>query len=294
MGGIAVGKNNNTDGDYGSYLGFYARTNGSSLAEFGRFTTSGGFSIGSTTDPGAGNLLLNGLTASQYVKTDASKILCQLRAFQSETLLASAPESAQALGVNVGSAGAFTTFNGALGTPSSGTLTNCTFPTLNQNTTGSAASISISGQTGLFTVTGLTSTNRAKTVRDAADTILELGGSYTPTGTWTSLPLTNPKVTTAIQDANANSMLAFTATASAVDGFTFTNAATATLPAPQISVTGTDTNIDLKLTPKEQLVFSLDEMVRQQLRLFVEAIQLEPAFISAATMSALQLAALTF
>ena len=28
---------------------------------------------------------------------------------------------------------------GALGTPSSGTLTNCTFPTLNQNTTGSAA-----------------------------------------------------------------------------------------------------------------------------------------------------------
>jgi hypothetical protein len=29
----------------------------------------------------------------------------------------------------------------ALGTPSSGTLTNCTFPTLNQNTTGSAASL---------------------------------------------------------------------------------------------------------------------------------------------------------
>ena len=31
-----------------------------------------------------------------------------------------------ALAVNVGSAGAFVTFNGALGTPSSGTLTNCT------------------------------------------------------------------------------------------------------------------------------------------------------------------------
>lgn len=44
-----------------------------------------------------------------------------------------------ALAINVGSAGAFVTFNGALGTPSSGTLTNCTFPTLNQNTTGSAA-----------------------------------------------------------------------------------------------------------------------------------------------------------
>jgi hypothetical protein len=84
----------------------------------------------------------------------------------------------------------------ALGTPASGTLTNCTFPTLNQNTSGSAASLSVTGQTGLFTIVGLTSTNRAKTVRDAADTILELGGSYTPTGTWTSMALTNPTVTT--------------------------------------------------------------------------------------------------
>lgn len=66
------------------------------------------------------------------------------------------------------------------------------FPTLNQNTSGSAASLSISGQTGLITLTGLTSTNRIKTVRDAADTILELGGSYTPTGTWTSLTMVTP------------------------------------------------------------------------------------------------------
>lgn len=79
-----------------------------------------------------------------------------------------------------------------LGTPTSGNLANCTFPTLNQNTTGSAASLSVSGQTGLITLTGITSTNRAKTVRDAADTILELGGSYTPTGTWTSLTMVTP------------------------------------------------------------------------------------------------------
>lgn len=84
----------------------------------------------------------------------------------------------------------------ALGTPASGNLANCTFPTLNQNTTGSAASLSISGQTGLLTFTGLASTNRAKTVRDAADTILELGGSYTPTGTWTSMTLVTPALGT--------------------------------------------------------------------------------------------------
>jgi hypothetical protein len=33
----------------------------------------------------------------------------------------------------------------ALGTPASGTLTNCTFPTLNQNTTGTAGGIAVSG-----------------------------------------------------------------------------------------------------------------------------------------------------
>lgn len=83
-----------------------------------------------------------------------------------------------------------------LGTPTSGNLANCTFPTLNQNTTGSAASLSVSGQTGLLTVTGLASTNRIKTMRDAADTVLELGGSYTPTGTWTNMILATPNLGT--------------------------------------------------------------------------------------------------
>lgn len=48
---------------------------------------------------------------------------------------------------------------GALGTPSSGTLTNCTFPTLNQNTTGTAANVTgtvavANGGTGATTAGG--------------------------------------------------------------------------------------------------------------------------------------------
>jgi len=48
----------------------------------------------------------------------------------------------------------------ALGTPSSGTLTNCTFPTLNQNTTGTAGGLSstlavANGGTGAVTLTGV-------------------------------------------------------------------------------------------------------------------------------------------
>lgn len=46
---------------------------------------------------------------------------------------------ASALAIAIGSAGGFIAFNGALGTPSSGNLVNCTFPTLNQSTTGNAA-----------------------------------------------------------------------------------------------------------------------------------------------------------
>ncbi|MGD0586364.1 MAG: hypothetical protein ABSA86_11430, partial [Oryzomonas sp.] len=61
---------------------------------------------------------------------------------------------------------------------------------------GSAAYVSISGQTGLLSFTGLTSTNRVKTVRDVADTILELGGSYMPTGTWTNMALVTPALGT--------------------------------------------------------------------------------------------------
>ena len=47
----------------------------------------------------------------------------------------------------------------ALGTPSSGTLTNCTFPTLNQNTTGSAATLTTTVNSGVVGTTQATSTN---------------------------------------------------------------------------------------------------------------------------------------
>lgn len=155
---------------------------------------------------------------------------------------------ATALGVNVGSAGAFVVLGGALGTPSSGSAANLTsFPTLNQSTTGNAATAtalatartiggtsfdgtaniavglaatatilataraiygnnfdgsaaltqiitSVFGGTGNgFTrFSGPTTAERVKTLRDVSDTILELGGNYTPGGTWTNLTLVNP------------------------------------------------------------------------------------------------------
>ncbi len=125
-----------------------------------------------------GLMSVTGLTSTNRIKTvrDAADTILELGGSYTPT----------------GTWTSLTMVTPVLGTPTSGTLSNCTFPTLNQNSTGSAASLSVAGQSGLMTVTGLTSTNRAKTVRDAADTILELGGSYTPTGTWTSLTMVTP------------------------------------------------------------------------------------------------------
>ena len=106
---------------------------------------------------------------------------------------------ATALGVAVGSAGAIVVNGGALGTPSSGTLTSCTFPTLNQSTTGSAATlttartingVSFNGSTNI-TVTAAGSTlsdtvtvangGTGATTADTARTALGLGTTDTPT-----------------------------------------------------------------------------------------------------------------
>ena len=71
----------------------------------------------------------------------------------------------------------------ALGTPASGTLTNCTFPTLNQNTTGSAASVTTtvnSGATGTTQATSTSNTTIATTafVQAVMQTLHPVGSIY--------------------------------------------------------------------------------------------------------------------
>jgi len=63
-------------------------------------------------------------------------------------------------------------------------------------------------------------------------------------------------IITQINDTNVNEQIKFTTTASAVNEFTITNAATGN--APEISATGGDTNIDLKITPKGSGKINLD------------------------------------
>ena len=60
----------------------------------------------------------------------------------------------------------------------------------------------------------------------------------------------NSLLTSTLKDANGNPVLVSSATASAVDGVTFTNAATANPATVTIGATGSDTNINLSLAAK--------------------------------------------
>jgi hypothetical protein len=60
--------------------------------------------------------------------------------------------------------------------------------------------------------------------------------------------MTSPWVLTSINDTNGNELFGVTATGSAVNEFTVANAATGA--GPTLSATGTDTNIDINITPK--------------------------------------------
>ena len=116
------------------------------------------------------------------------------------------------------------------------------------------------GTTGAFTVqfktvsgTGVTFAATDKSTKqffvDGTNVVDTGYGDVTLTGTQT---LTNKTLTTPviaqINDANGNEELKFTATASAVNEITITNAATGSRP--DLSVTGGDTNIGLSITTK--------------------------------------------
>lgn len=97
---------------------------------------------------------------------------------------------------------------GPLGTPASGTLTNCTFPTLNQNTTGTAAGLSAtlaisSGGTGATTLAGA-----GILTASASNTFT---GTQTFNGTSTTLAaiFTNAAETTTVSATAATGTIAY-------------------------------------------------------------------------------------
>ena len=149
----------------------------------------------------------------------------------------------------------------------SGTITGNQIVTV---PTGIEKTYIISNSTvGAFTVqfiqaggTGVTfgTTDKSTKIFFADGTNIVDVGMVSETGiqTLTNKTLTAPIIANGgfIADANSNEQVKFTTTASAVNEFTIANAATGN--APEISATGGDTNIDLKITPKGSGKINLD------------------------------------
>lgn len=87
-----------------------------------------------------------------------------------------------ALGINVGSAGAFTTFNGALGTPSSGTLTNATgLPVTGLTGTWANLNSTLTGTAPFWLTTGTTTLTGASNISGTSSNTLK--GTFDGLGT---------------------------------------------------------------------------------------------------------------
>jgi microcystin-dependent protein len=94
--------------------------------------------------------------------------------------------------------------------------------------TGTVSTLNLQSNatSGVMQVVGpAASSTRIKTIRDANDTILELGGSYTPTGTWTNMSLSTPTITGGV---NFNSTAATTST----DGYLYRTTLASYVPVP--------------------------------------------------------------
>ena len=123
----------------------------------------------------------------------------------------------------------------ALGTPASGTLTNCTFPTLNQNTTGSAATlttaraIQVTGAvTGTANFNGSSAINIVTT--NTADPTITLAGDLSGSVTLTNLTSGTLTATVGILNQNTTGSAATLTTARTIGGVSFNGSTNINLP----------------------------------------------------------------
>ena len=121
---------------------------------------------------------------------------------------------------------------------------NLLYPT----TDGSANQVIKTNGSGVLSFATVSTSPGGSTTQVQYNNAGSFGGITNATTDGTTLLMTSPKIITAINDTNANELIKFTATGSAVNEITVANAATTANPV--ISATGGDTNIGVTVTPK--------------------------------------------
>lgn len=118
--------------------------------------------------------------------------------------------------------------------------------------TGSFTGLTLIESTTLATSAAAAGVNLNGNTLAADGTDADIDINITPKGVGRTvvgaLSATSPRVITGVNDTNGNELLMVTATASAVNELTLANAATGA--GPTLSATGSDTNIDINITPK--------------------------------------------
>lgn len=216
---------------------------------------------------------ISGLTASEIVITDASKNLASAAvatypsltelsyvkgvtsAIQTQITGKAATNQTMYIGttaVTIDRASAALSLAGItlttpdIGTPSAGTLTNCTGLPVNGIVDDTTSALGV-GTLELGHATDTTLSRSAAGILAVEGVVIP---SISSTDTLSNKTLTASKLVSGgfIADANGNELLIGVTTASAVNEVTLTNAATA--GAPKLAATGGDTNINLDLDSK--------------------------------------------
>ncbi|NDG33136.1 hypothetical protein EB118_24095 [bacterium] len=168
-------------------------------------------------------------TSASIARTDAAQTFTGTQTFSSP--------------IAVGSGG-----TGLSATPTNGQIDIGNGTGFTRATLTAGSNISITNGAGSISIAATGGSPGGSTTQVQYNNAGSFGGITNATTDGTTLSMTSPKIITAINDTNANELIKFTATASAVNEITVANAATTANPV--ISATGGDTNIGITLTPK--------------------------------------------
>ncbi len=139
MGGIAVGKENGTSGNYAGYLGLYTRANGQSIAERVRITSGGTVGIGTASPDTSYSLDVNGMMKTGGLFSGSGGLFTSNAAGGCIVFGTATPVcTAYFMSVDAGTNGA----NGALNITQTWNSAGTTYNALHLNVTDSASAAS--------------------------------------------------------------------------------------------------------------------------------------------------------